>query len=142
MKTMELEGTTYVLVPQEAWDKLSRGEVEMPQLPPADPNGNRDAIGYARAAIARGIIRDRVAAGLSQAELARLAGMDRATLNRIEKAKVTPDVKTVGRIDKAIRKASPKKAIAPGGRGIRTPSRPKTSNARAKAPQRATENQR
>lgn len=27
-----MERTTYVLVPQEAWDKLSRGEVEMPQL--------------------------------------------------------------------------------------------------------------
>jgi transcriptional regulator with XRE-family HTH domain len=58
-----------------------------------------------RAIIARGIIRDRVAAGLSQAGLARRAGIEPATLNRIERAKVTPDEATIRKIDKAIKQA-------------------------------------
>lgn len=108
MKTITRGGTVYVLVPQDAWDKLARGDVTLPALPPADADGTRDAIAFARASIARTLIRDRVAAGLSQAELARLVGMDRATLNRIEKARVTPNEATVARIEKAMRKAVPK----------------------------------
>ena len=80
-------------------------EVEMPELPEADANGDRPALPFMRAIIARGIIRDRVAAGLSQAALARLAGMEPATLNRIERAKVTPDEATIRKIDKAIKQA-------------------------------------
>jgi transcriptional regulator with XRE-family HTH domain len=50
--------------------------------------------------------RNRTAAGLSQAELARRAGIDSATLNRIEKPKVTPDEATVRKIDRAIEGAT------------------------------------
>lgn len=77
----------------------------MPELPEADANGDRPALAFMRAIIARGIIRDRVAAGLSQAALARRAGMEPATLNRIERAKVTPDEATIRKIDKAIKQA-------------------------------------
>lgn len=77
----------------------------MPAMPPADEQGRMDAVAFARATIARGIIRDRTAVGLSQAELARRAGIDAATLNRIEKAKVTPDEATVRKIDRAIASA-------------------------------------
>jgi ribosome-binding protein aMBF1 (putative translation factor) len=106
MKTIELDGATYVLVPKEAWAKLARGEVRMPELPPADEAGNRDAIAFARVSIARTLIRDRVAAGLSQAELARRAGMARESLNRIERARVTPDEKTAARLESAIKQAT------------------------------------
>jgi ribosome-binding protein aMBF1 (putative translation factor) len=111
MKTIELDGTTYVLVPREAWEKLARGDVQMPELPPADEDGNRDAIAFARASIARTLIRDRVAAGLSQTELARHAGIARESLNRIEKAKVTPDEKTVARLEGAIKKAMTRRPV-------------------------------
>jgi transcriptional regulator with XRE-family HTH domain len=39
---------------------------------------------------------------LSQAELARRAGIRVETLNRIEKAKVTADVATMEKIDRAL----------------------------------------
>jgi DNA-binding XRE family transcriptional regulator len=97
-----------MLVPRDAWEQLVSGTVSIPELPPADGLGNRDAIAFARVSIARHIIRDRIAAGLSQARLAKLAGMDPATLNRIEKAKVTPDEATVAKLEKAIRGAASK----------------------------------
>jgi ribosome-binding protein aMBF1 (putative translation factor) len=80
------------------------GDTVLPSLPGKLPNGNYDAIAYARASLARKIIRDRQAAGLSQAELARRAGIRVETLNRIEKLKLTPSVATVGKIDRPLAK--------------------------------------
>ena len=104
MQTINRDGKKFVLVPQEAWRKLVSGAVAMPDLPHADSGGNMPAVEFARATIARGIIRDRVAAGLSQAALARLAGIRPETLNRIERIKVTPDETTVAKIDRALRR--------------------------------------
>lgn len=108
MTTMTITrgGRTYALVPLDAWQKLSSGKVPMPTLPAADELGHMDAVAFARVTIARGIVRDRTAAGLSQAELARRARIDPATLNRIERAKVTPDEATVRKIDRAITAAT------------------------------------
>jgi transcriptional regulator with XRE-family HTH domain len=68
-------------------------------------NGNFDANAYARASLARKLIRDRRAAGFSQAELARRAGIRVETLNRIERLKLTPSVATVEKIDRALRRS-------------------------------------
>jgi len=46
-------------------------------FPPADALGNRPAVAFARVSIARSIIAERKAAGLSQQELARRAGVRR-----------------------------------------------------------------
>jgi len=66
------------------------------------PNGNYPALQYARASLARSIITDRYERGWSQAELARRAGIQPAVLNRIEKARVSADVATVEKIEKAL----------------------------------------
>jgi len=71
----------------------------------ADAAGNVPAVAFARATLARGIIRDRARAGLSQAELARRAGIRPETVCRIERGRHTPSVATIQRIDRAIRKA-------------------------------------
>jgi DNA-binding XRE family transcriptional regulator len=57
---------------------------------------------YARASLARKILKARRMAGLSQAELARRAGIRAETLNRIEKGRITPDVATVAKIDRVL----------------------------------------
>jgi len=103
METVTRKGKKFVLVPAEQWQRLASGAVTMPRLPHADEAGNRPAVAFARAAIARGIIRDRTAAGWSQAELARRAGVRVETLNRIERARVTPDTATIAKIDRALR---------------------------------------
>ncbi|HTW94392.1 MAG TPA: helix-turn-helix transcriptional regulator [Tepidisphaeraceae bacterium] len=100
--TMEVKGQRFVILPEAEYERLlSRGRGGDADLPPL-PNGNFDAVAYARASLARKLIRDRRAAGLSQAELARRAGMRVETLNRIERMKMTPSVAAVGRLDRAM----------------------------------------
>jgi transcriptional regulator with XRE-family HTH domain len=74
-------------------------------LPPPDKNGNYPAVEYCRASIARDIIKDRVAAGLTQRELAKRAGIRVETLCRIETGKHTPSVPTIDKIDRALKAA-------------------------------------
>ena len=111
METIEKNGTVFVLVPKEAWQRIAAGDVPMPDLPEANAEGNRPALQTARVLIARGIIRDRTALGWSQGELARQSGVPVATLNRIERARVTPDASTIAKIDKAIKKASAPRGV-------------------------------
>jgi transcriptional regulator with XRE-family HTH domain len=62
------------------------------------------AVEYARASLARKLIRDRVAAGLSQRELATRAGVRVETLCQIETGKHTPSVPTVEKLDRALKR--------------------------------------
>ncbi|MBM4040848.1 MAG: helix-turn-helix transcriptional regulator [Planctomycetes bacterium] len=77
----------------------------LPPLPQPNASGNYPAVEYASALLARKIIRGRGAAGLTQAELARRAGIRPETLNRIERGKATPDIATVEKIASAIEEA-------------------------------------
>jgi ribosome-binding protein aMBF1 (putative translation factor) len=110
--TLEIKGEQYAVVPMKEYRRLvsARGSVgrelaapvdedQMPPMPPRRANGDYSAIQAARVSIAQDVIRARRAAGLSQAELARRAGIRAETLNRIEKAKVTADVATMEKID-------------------------------------------
>jgi len=82
--------------------------MSLPPLPRPLVNGNYPAHEFLRASIARDIIQARRKAGLSQAELARRAGIQPAVLNRIEKAKVDAESKTVDRILAALHAAAKK----------------------------------
>jgi hypothetical protein len=95
----------FVLVPQDAWNRIASSDLHMPEMPPADAEGCRPALEAARVLIARGIIRDRTAIGWSQAELSRKSRVPVATLNRIERARVTPDQSTLKKLDKAMSQA-------------------------------------
>lgn len=71
-------------------------------LPQPDADGNYPAVEYARASLTRKIVRRRRAAGLTQADLARRAGIRIETLNRLEKGKTTPTLRTVEKISQAL----------------------------------------
>lgn len=107
-QTIVFDGEPYVILPRNEYDRLTTlaKAADLPPLPEADEHGNFPAVEYARASLARKIIRDRVAAGLSQRELAALAGVRVETLCRIETGKHTPSVPTVDKIDRALRKAA------------------------------------
>jgi ribosome-binding protein aMBF1 (putative translation factor) len=100
MQTITRRGKKFVLVPVAEYERLTTPA--MPALPKADARGNRPAVAFARATIARQIIRDREAIGLSQIALARRAGIRPETLNRIEKGHTTPDTATLAKIDAAL----------------------------------------
>jgi predicted transcriptional regulator len=69
------------------------------------PDGNYPAAEAMRVGLARRLIRDRRAVGLTQAELARRAGIAPESLNRIEKGKLTPTMPTLHKIDRALEQA-------------------------------------
>ncbi|HEX4054446.1 MAG TPA: helix-turn-helix domain-containing protein [Tepidisphaeraceae bacterium] len=70
----------------------------LPPLPGKLPDGNYPAVEAGRAILARKLVKRRWAVGLTQAEVARRAGIRKETLCRIEKAKVTADTPTVTKI--------------------------------------------
>jgi DNA-binding XRE family transcriptional regulator len=77
----------------------------LPPLPPADESGHYSAIETARVIIARQVIRGRNAAGWTQAELAARAGVRQETIIRIETGKHSAGLKTMAKIDLALKRA-------------------------------------
>jgi DNA-binding XRE family transcriptional regulator len=77
---------------------------DLPPLPPADANGLFPAIETARVIIARQVIRGRKAAGWTQVELAARAGVRQETISPIETGKHSPGLKTMAKIDGALRR--------------------------------------
>jgi hypothetical protein len=73
-----------------AWP-LPRRAPWVERVPEPDCLGNYPAVPSARASLARKIIRRWKTAGLTQADLARRAGIRPPTLNRPENEKSTPD---------------------------------------------------
>jgi DNA-binding XRE family transcriptional regulator len=69
-----------------------------------------DAVEYATWSIGRDLRRQRLAAGLTQAEVARRAGIRVETLSRLENARGNPTVATVSKIVRAINRAGRPKA--------------------------------
>jgi DNA-binding XRE family transcriptional regulator len=69
-----------------------------------DARGNYPAAEALQVSIARSIVRGRRKAGLTQVELARLAGIRTETLNRIEKGKHAPSVATIEKIERVFAK--------------------------------------
>jgi ribosome-binding protein aMBF1 (putative translation factor) len=104
-QTLTIEGKRYYLLDESEYKRLSGAPSEMPELPAPDARGNVPAVQYVRSLIARRIIASRTAMGLSQAELARRAGIRVETLNRIENCKHSADPKSIDRIEKALEKA-------------------------------------
>lgn len=107
-QTIVLEGKPYVLLPRDEYDKLTTlaKAADLPPLPAPDADGDYPAVEYARASLARKIIRDRVAVGLTQRELAKRAGIRFEHLCRIETGKHIPSVPTIDKIDRALKRAA------------------------------------
>lgn len=84
-------------------------KAELPPYPKPDANGNYPALEYLRVSIARDIIRDREALGLTQRELAKRAGVRVETLCRIETGKHTASTATIDKLDRALKQAERKR---------------------------------
>ena len=109
-QTLTVAGRKFILLPKREYEKLrtlarAAAEGDEPALPRPVAQGNYPAVEFARASLARKIVRRRRAAGLTQADLARRAGIRSETLNRIERAKASADVGTVEKIVRALEKA-------------------------------------
>jgi ribosome-binding protein aMBF1 (putative translation factor) len=117
---VQRNGKRYALVEPAELRRLERlaaeaEKRELPPWPPADAQGNRPAIAFARVSIARKIVEQRRALGISQQELARLAGLRQETISRLESGKHSPTIRTVEKIDKAL-KVAERRQLAAGAR--------------------------
>lgn len=95
-RRVELDGVRYVILRESVFEELCR-RADVPAVAGRDvPETGPDELD--RATLAEKLIRRRKAAGLSQAELARRAGVRPETLNRIERGRTTPDFATVRKL--------------------------------------------
>lgn len=105
-QTVTVAGKHFVLLPAAEYQRLTaQADAWEPPMPVADAQGNYPALEAMAVALARDILRARRKLRLSQAELARRAGIRLETLNRIEQAKHKPSVPTIDKIDRALKKA-------------------------------------
>jgi ribosome-binding protein aMBF1 (putative translation factor) len=110
---IEVAGQYFVLIAETEYEQLCAraGEAvlldddNLPSLPKPDKEGRFPALEYARISLARDVIRDRRAAGLTQQELADLAKTRQETISRIESGKYTASVKLIDRIDDVLQAA-------------------------------------
>jgi len=95
---VELEGVRYVIMRESAFEWLCRKAGAAPS-DTGNPNPpSESAMDLDRGSLAERLARRRRACGLSQAELARRAGVRPETLNRIERGHTTPDFATVRKL--------------------------------------------
>ncbi len=97
-RSVELDGVRYVIVREAVFERLcERANVET--VPCEDAAKTPEAAtDLDRVSLAEKLTRRRLAARLSQAELARRAGVRPETLNRIERGRTTPDFATVRKL--------------------------------------------
>jgi DNA-binding XRE family transcriptional regulator len=106
VQTLDIRGRKFVLIPESEYRRLTKRPVAaIPHMPAMSPDGTYPAAEAMRAMMARKIIAARKSVGLSQAALARRAGIRVETLNRLEKGKHTPDLATMAKINKALDEA-------------------------------------
>jgi len=126
VQSLNLGGKRFVVLERAEYERLralerAAGEGVLPPMPPADAAGNRPALDFLRTSIARDIIKERQALGLTQQQLAVRAGIRQETLCRLETGKVAPNVRTVEKIEQALKRA------ARGQQGQRTSAKRKAN---------------
>jgi DNA-binding XRE family transcriptional regulator len=109
---LELDGIRYVILRESAFDHLCEKAGVCPVRPPVD-GSSEGGLPLDRASLAEKLVRRRRAAGLSQAELARCAGVRPETLNRIERGRTTPDFATVRKLVVAMNAAERERLTHP-----------------------------
>jgi len=102
---VELDGVRYVIVREAVFEDLCRrahvtASAESDQEPRLAAGFDLD-----QESLAERLVQRRRGVGLSQAELARRAGIRAETLNRIERGRTTPDFATIRKLVVAIQAA-------------------------------------
>lgn len=106
-KRVTVKGKRVVQLAEEEFERLLVEADEWePAMPAPDADGNYPAVETACASLAIDILRHRRRLGLTQAELARRAGIRQATLNLIELGRRRPSsVRTIDKIERALKVA-------------------------------------
>lgn len=101
---IEVGGTQVVVLSRKDYERLARkADVWVPPLPEPNERGHYP-LEALDVVMADEIIRARRKLGLTQAELARQAGIRVETLNRIEQGRNSPTMRTMQKIDRALKR--------------------------------------
>jgi DNA-binding XRE family transcriptional regulator len=118
IQRVQRNGHTMVLLEESEYERLRQKADEWePLMPELLPSGNYPAAEALAVRQAQGILRWRRKLGLSQAELARRAGIRPETLNRIEQGRNKPSVPTITKIERALKACEAGKAKQNAARG-------------------------
>lgn len=93
---VRLDGNWYVIIREDEFHALTRTRKSKGKMDALD------AMNISDQRLADRLLQRRQDAGLTQKDLAKLAGIRVETLNRIEKGRTTPDFKTIRKLVNAI----------------------------------------
>ena len=111
-RKVDLDGVRYVILRESVFQVLCRqANIEIGDSPAGD-GGRSSEFDLDQPDLAKKLVRRRRASGLSQAELARRAGVRPETLNRIERGRTTPDFATIRKLVVAMNAAERTHAAA------------------------------
>jgi DNA-binding XRE family transcriptional regulator len=109
-RTVELDGVRYVIIRETVFELLCR-KADIPcESRSIEEDPSSPGLGLDQSSLAEKLVRRRRAGGLSQAELARRAGVRPETLNRIERGRTTPDFATIRKLVVAMNSAEQRQA--------------------------------
>jgi len=131
VQTKIIQGKRKVILDEERYYLLLAQAGIEPPLPEPDEKGNYPAVATVRVLLARDVIRDRKALGLSQEALARQAGVRVQTLGRLETGRYDVSVRAVDKIDAALEKIRRRQR----GNGVVRSHNSKRGRSRARAEQ-------
>jgi DNA-binding XRE family transcriptional regulator len=113
IRNVTMDGRKYVLIPRKQWENFTRHSERDPRsslkAPPPMPDGTY-SLQHVRISLANKVTSRRKAAGITQAELAKLARVRVETISRLENGLHMPNSKTFDKIDRALTKVSKRRA--------------------------------
>jgi len=109
-----MDGKQYVLVPRKQWESLNRqsaGRAKPLRMAPPLPDGTY-TLEHVRISLANKMMARRRAAGLTQAQLAKLARVRVETISRLENGLHMPGIRTFDKLDRALNRAMARHSAA------------------------------
>jgi DNA-binding XRE family transcriptional regulator len=111
-RRVELDGVRYVILRESVFEFVCK-EAGMEGSFPEEEESLSEAMELDRAKLAEKLVKRRLAAGLSQAELGLRAGVRVETVNRIERGRTDPDFATMRKLVTALKKAEQEQLTRP-----------------------------
>jgi DNA-binding XRE family transcriptional regulator len=109
-RSVELGGIRYVILRESVFELLCQKAGVRLDSPSDAENASAADFDLDQPSLPEKLVRRRQSCGLSQAELARRAGVRPETLNRIERGRVTPDFATIRKLVLAMNAAEQSQA--------------------------------
>lgn len=98
-----MDGRKYVMVPRDDWERIVKHLPDPDLLPEPAPNADGSfSPEHVKVMLCNKVIQQRKNAGLTQAQLAKRAGIRIETISRLESGKHIPSVRTMEKIEAAI----------------------------------------